>query len=76
MSKLVRCLDEDVESSAGGDCPSRGPFGPDRMCDTVAKTYCSVASTVASAQYFPVSPISVFPVSPISETELEADQVK
>ena len=47
---------------------ARGPFGPDRICDTVAKGYCSVTGTVAAAQYFPVSPIP--------ETEREADQVK
>ena len=33
-----------------------------------SKSYCSVAGTVAAAQYFPVSPIP--------ETEREADQVK
>ena len=47
---------------------ARGPFGPDRMCDTVAKIYCSAAGNVAAAQYFPASPIP--------ETEREADQVK
>ena len=47
---------------------ARGPFGPYRMRDTVAKSYCSVAGTVAAAQYFPISPIP--------ETEREADQVK
>ena len=68
MGKLIRCLDEDVESSTGGDCHSRGPFGPDRMRDTVAKSDCSVASTVAAAQYFPISPIP--------KMEREANQVK
>ena len=47
---------------------ARGVFGLDRIRDTVAKRYCSVAGTVAAAQYFPVSPIP--------ETEREADQVK
>ena len=54
MGKLVRCLDEDVESSTGVIVTARGPFGPDRMCDTVAKSYCGVAVTVAAAHYFPV----------------------
>ena len=51
-----------------GIVTARGPFEPDRICDTVAKGYCSVAGTVAAAQYFPVSLIP--------ETEREADQVK
>ena len=54
MGKLVRCLDEDVESSTGVIVTARGPFGLDRMCGTVAKSYCIVAVTVAAAQYFPV----------------------
>ena len=46
---------------------ARGPFGPDRMCDTIAKkSYCSAA----------VSCGTVLPSLVIPETELEADQVK
>jgi hypothetical protein len=47
---------------------ARGLFGPDRIRDTVVKSYCSVAGTVAAARYFPVSPIP--------ETEREIDQLK
>ena len=53
MGKLVRCLDEDVKSSTGVIVTARGPFGPDRIRGTVAKSYCSIAGTVAAAQYFP-----------------------
>ena len=47
---------------------ARGTFGPDRIRDTVATRYCSVAGTAVAAQYFPVSPIP--------ETEREPDQLK